>query len=72
MEENLEDRNLVYYCKSCHSLCIITDPDMASEDWDGSYCGDCMSTDIELCTLDEWLTEEDRRRKIALDIEWRK
>ena len=72
METNLEDNDLVYYCKSCHSLCIITDSSLESEDWDGSYCGKCMSTDVGLCTMDEWLAEEDRRRKIALDIEWRK
>lgn len=68
----LEDNDLVYYCKSCHSLCIIQDDVLASEDWDGSYCKDCMSTDLGICTMDEWLEEEERRKQKRLEIEWSK
>lgn len=62
----------VYYCKSCHSLCILVDEDLANEDWDGSYCGKCHSADVGVCTFGEWLAEEakiEERRRIA---EWNK
>lgn len=70
--EAFEDNDLVFYCKSCHSLCIVTDKTLISEDWDGSYCGKCMSTDIGICSIDEWLEEEERRRKKRQEIEWNK
>ena len=66
------DEELVYYCRSCHSLCIVVDDTLASEGWDGSYCGKCHSTDIGTCTMDEWLAEEERRRKKREEIEWSK
>ena len=62
----------VYYCRSCHSLCVLTDESMASEDWDGSYCGNCYSTNIGQCTMGEWLDEEDRRAAKRREIEWSK
>lgn len=62
----------VFYCNSCHSLCIITDELFAGDDWDGSYCAKCGSTDIETCTIDEWLAEEQRRRDKRREIEWSK
>lgn len=66
------DEGLVYYCKNCHSLCVIVDDSLAFEDWDGSYCGKCRSTKIGICTMDEWLAEEERRRKKREEIEWSK
>lgn len=62
----------VCYCKHCHSLCIITDEDLANDDWDGSYCGKCNSTDIGVCKFGDWLRVQeeidDRKRK----AEWNK
>lgn len=66
------DEGLVYYCRSCHSLCIVVDDTLAFEGWDGSYCGKCHSTDIAVCTMDAWLAEEERRRKKREEIEWSK
>lgn len=66
------DEDLVYYCKTCHSLCVISDETFASGFWDGSYCGKCFSTDIGTCTIEEWLEEEERRRKTKERIEWSK
>ena len=67
-----EENDLVFYCKSCHSIKIMIDSTLADEDWDGSYCGDCRSTDIGICTIDEWLEEEERREKKKREIEWSK
>ncbi len=67
-----ESDNLVYYCKSCHSLCILVDNTLADEHWDGSYCGKCHSTDIGICDIEDWLEEEERRRKKREEIEWSK
>jgi len=69
--EELDD-NSVYYCKSCHSLLVLVNEELASAWWDGSYCGKCNSTDIGVCTMDEWLEEEDRLKTIREEIEWRK
>lgn len=66
------DEGLVYYCRSCHSLCIVVDDTLAFEGWDGSYCGKCHSTHVGICTMDEWLAEEERRRKKREEIEWSK
>ena len=65
----LED-GFVYYCKRCHSLMIIQDELLVSEEWDGSYCGKCHSTDIGICHIDEWLEEEERMRKKREASEW--
>jgi len=72
MMEDPQDelRQPVYYCRNCHSLFIIIDEMLASDDWDGSYCGKCSSADIGVCTLGEWLEEEERRRKKREEIEW--
>ena len=66
------DTDHVYYCKSCHSLCVVIDESLSSSDWDGSYCGDCYSTDIGLIPFEEWLEEEERRKKQKEIIEWNK
>lgn len=65
-----DDEELVHYCKSCHSLFILVDETMADDDWDGSYCGKCYSANIGQCTMDEWLAEEERRRKKREALEW--
>lgn len=67
----LEDQ-YVYYCKSCHSLKILVDDTLVDGFWDGSYCGKCGGTDIGICTIDEWLAEEERRKKKRAEIEWNK
>ena len=67
-----QDEDLVYYCKSCHSLSIKIDEVLADDFWDGSYCAKCNSCDIGTCTIDEWLEEEERRRKKREQIEWNK
>lgn len=64
--------NEVYYCKRCHSLKVLVDPVLASDEWDGSYCGKCQSSDIGVCTIDEWLAEEERRKEMRRKIEWSK
>lgn len=64
--------NLVYYCLSCHSLYIIVDNTVADEEWDGSYCGKCHSTDIGVCDINDWLAEENRRKRKLEEIEWNK
>ena len=66
------DDNSVYYCKSCHSLCVLVNEEFASDWWDGSYCGKCNSTDIGICSIDEWLEEDARIRAVQEEIEWRK
>lgn len=68
----LEEEGLVYYCRSCHSLCIVVDESLSFEGWDGSYCGKCHSTDVGVCTMEEWLAEEERRRKRREELEWSK
>ena len=62
----------VFYCLSCHSLYILTDENMISEDWDGSYCGKCYSAHIGRCTMGEWMEEEERRKAKRQEIEWNK
>ena len=70
---SLEERNEpVYYCRSCHSLFIVIDDTMSGNDWDGSYCGKCHSTDIGVCTMEEWLAEEERRERKRRQLEWSK
>lgn len=66
------DDEPVYYCRSCHSLKIIQDSTLAGPDWDGSYCACCNSSDVGQCSIEEWLAEEDRRKKKRLEIEWRR
>lgn len=67
-----ENEELVYYCRDCHSLHILVNELFHDEFWDGSYCGKCGSTNIAQCTIEEWLDEEERRRKIKEKIEWSK
>lgn len=52
------DEEPVFYCKECHSLMIITDENLASGYWDGTYCGKCGSTQIGCCTIEEWMKVE--------------
>ena len=70
--DELEERGLVVYCKNCHSIFIEVNESVAFDDWDGSYCGKCRSTNIGVCTMDEWLAEEERREKKRKEIEWSK
>lgn len=62
----------VYYCRDCHSLCVIVDESLASEMWDGCYCGKCHSTNIGVCKFDDWMAAEERRAKRRKEIEWNK
>ena len=62
----------VYYCKSCHSLCIVVDGSMADADWDGSYCGKCYSANVGVCAFGKWLEEEEDMAEKRRAIEWRK
>ena len=66
------NEDFVYYCRSCHSICVIMDETLAGGGWDGSYCGKCHSTDIGVCLFEEWEAEEERRRKKREEIEWKK
>ena len=70
MEGHDELQEKVYYCKSCHSLCVVVDDTLANDSWDGSYCGKCYSTNIGICTMEKWLEEEERREKKKKEIEW--
>lgn len=70
MTDQNEDR--VYYCRDCHSLCIIVDDSLASDLWDGSYCAKCNSTSIGTCTMEEWLEVERKREQRRKEIEWNK
>ena len=74
IEEQTPDNNenLVYYCKSCHSLRVMVNEHLAGDGWDGSYCGVCNSTDIGICHIDDWLAEEKRREQRRKEIEWYK
>lgn len=62
----------VFYCRSCHSLCVMVDETMASEGWNGTYCGKCGSTDIDEIPFGQWLQEEERRKAKRREIEWSK
>ena len=62
----------VYYCASCHSLCVMIDEKLADDDWDGSYCGKCGSLDIQVCKIGDWMKEEERWAKKRREIEWSK
>ena len=63
----------IFYCGSCHSLAITApDPSLADEDWDGSYCMKCHSTDVLVGKFGDWLKEEERRAQKRKEIEWRK
>lgn len=70
--DELEEKGLVSYCKRCHSLLISVNEDFAGPDWDGSYCVKCGCTDVGICSLDDWLAEEDRINALKEEIEWRK
>lgn len=60
----------VYYCRDCHSLCIVSKDEFAEDDWDGSYCGKCGSTNVGRGLFGEWLAEEERRDARELDRIW--
>lgn len=51
---------------------VMVDETLASDEWDGSYCGKCGSTDIAVTTIGEWLAEEQRRKDKRREIEWSK
>lgn len=69
---NEYDDEPVYYCRSCHSLKIVTDDTLADDDWDGSYCAECHSCDIDVCSIEEWLEEDERRKEMKREAEWKK
>ena len=71
-QETGEDEEKVFYCTSCHSLCIVVDEALAYDDWDGSYCAKCGSTHVGITTMREWLAEEQRRKDKRREIEWSK
>ena len=60
MYDESYDEEPVYYCAVCHSLSIGVYDVGAGEDWDGSYCLKCGSTDIRQANIHEWLAEEQR------------
>lgn len=60
----------VYYCRRCHSLYIIQDEKLATDDWDGSYCGHCNSTDIGQDIFGNWLLKEEQAEKKRKEAEW--
>lgn len=60
MYDSSFDDEPVYYCAFCHSLHIGVDEDGVCDDWDGSYCLKCGSTDIRQESIFEWLEEEKR------------
>ena len=66
------DDEPVFYCRSCHSLHIVTDDSLADEFWDGTYCKECCSTDIGQCSMEEWEEEEKRREDMREQIAWSK
>lgn len=68
MEDPQEDN--VFYCSHCHSLNILVNEELAGDDWDGSYCAKCGSTDIAECSIEEWLAEEEHRKEVKRRIEW--
>lgn len=64
------DDEPVHYCRRCHSLAIVSDPDPSDPEWDGAYCRDCGSTDIGECDIDDWVKEEERRLEQKRKREW--
>ena len=66
------DDEPVRYCRDCHSLMVMVDESLAGEEWSGEYCGRCNSTNIAECSIQEWLAEEERRKKLREEIEWNK
>lgn len=74
MENNIlsgaEYAEEVFYCSDCHSLHVLTDSALATEEWDGTYCGKCNSANIATCTLGEWLAEEAVMEQKRKEIEW--
>lgn len=57
------DDEPVYYCHDCHSLKIKCDDAFEHDGWSGMYCDRCGSTDIQECTIQEWLRVEDLLHK---------
>ena len=60
----------VFYCNSCHSLHIVVDDTLAGEDWDGSYCAKCFSSDIRKCKFGQWLEIEEWKEEKKRIKEW--
>lgn len=56
----------VFFCSNCHSLNILIDDNFISEDWDGTYCGACHSTNVIKGKFGEWLDEENRNKSRAM------
>lgn len=66
------DEEPVYYCKSCHSLNVVSESFLSDEDWDGAYCADCHSTDIGQCNIEDWLAVEREIEETRRALEWKK
>jgi hypothetical protein len=63
---------LVFYCKDCHSLCILVDESLHFDDFDGSYCGVCGSANIDECKMGDWMAEEERRERKRKELAWKR
>lgn len=62
----------VFCCRSCKSLFILRDESLAGNDWDGTYCGKCGSTDVHPVKFGEWLRDREREERKRLEREWNK
>ena len=50
LQNDIYNKEPVYYCKSCLSLKIRNIVSMEDSD----YCDECGSTNIETCSIEEW------------------
>ena len=50
LQNDIYNKEPVYYCKSCLSLKIRNIVSMEDSD----YCDECGSTNIEQCSIQEW------------------
>ena len=64
------DEENVFCCAGCHSLYILVDEGLATDDWDGSYCGKCGSCDIREVPFPVWQEEERVREQARKFREW--
>ena len=50
LQNDIYNKEPVFYCKSCLSLKVRFIQSMQDSD----YCDECGSTDIEQCSIEEW------------------
>lgn len=67
-----EYTEMIYYCRSCHSLYILKDATLADKHWDGTYCGKCGSSHIGECMFGKWLEKEEEMEERKKQREWNK